>query len=243
MVLRLVELEHPKVKEWLSTFDKNQSAIRVQELTAFEKFDLVIKKRLRIFLTEPLKVYKKYFYLVPRRIWYKLLKVPYPLCNENYDKLWGYTCFEGKSVLDVGADYGSTAYYFHKRGAKKVVAVEGDHKRATALKKFALTSDFVIPVETFVTSGADFLSLMDQWKPEIVKVDIEGSESLLLKLSEGELSLVPEWLIECHSDEIYQKLKRRFLSIGKVSSISFPDIRILIVKRQREEDTRSFRKH
>jgi len=55
-----------------------------------------------------------------------ILREILPIFNEDYNECWGCVSYKDKTVLDLGADYGSTVYYFLKNGAKKVIAVEGD---------------------------------------------------------------------------------------------------------------------
>ncbi|MEM2995027.1 MAG: hypothetical protein QXI91_03285 [Candidatus Bathyarchaeia archaeon] len=58
-----------------------------------------------------------------------------PSFGEDYDKHWNYLNFKGKKILDLGADYGSTASYFLWQGAKQVIAVERNEEFAEALRK------------------------------------------------------------------------------------------------------------
>jgi precorrin-6B methylase 2 len=163
-----------------------------------------------------LNTYEKYL----GKFWYNLLRAPYPPFGENYDAHWNYISFEGKVVLDLGADYGSSAYYFWKKGATKVVAVEGNHESAEKLKKNASKYRFIIPVEKYVDSSNDFTFLINHYQPDLTKVDVEGSEIYLLTCKNETLVKVPEWLVECHSFEAYKQLRRKFSSLGfRVSSL------------------------
>ena len=55
----------------------------------------------------------------------------------DLDTHWGWLDVEGKVVLDVGADYGSTADFFLQRGAARVIAVEGDPRSFRRLEALA----------------------------------------------------------------------------------------------------------
>lgn len=143
-----------------------------------------------------------------------------PIFNENYDKHWNHVAFKGKVVLDLGADYGSTASYFLWRGAKHVIAVEGDRQLAEALRRNFEKNKRVTPVELFVNSPSDIDNLIDQYAPDVAKVDIEGYELNLYGCRN--IEKVKEWLIECHSSESCLVLKRLFLKKGfKVSIFNY----------------------
>jgi 16S rRNA G966 N2-methylase RsmD len=133
--------------------------------------------------------------------------------EEDYDVHWNYVDFRGKTVLDVGADWGSTARFFLGRGASKVVAVEGDSALATRLRQNFAGKNNVVCIEKLVTSFVDFESLIRQFKPDIVKVDVEGAERYLLNVSASVLSSVEKWLIETHSPKLYHQLQRCFRKV------------------------------
>jgi precorrin-6B methylase 2 len=178
-----------------------------------------------------LNTYEKYL----GKFWYILLRGLYPPFGENYDAHWNYLSFKGKVILDFGADYGSSAYYFWKKGATKVVAVEGNHENAEKLKKNASKYRFIVPVEKYVDSSDDFALLINHYHPDLTKVDVEGSEIHLLTCKDETLVKVPEWLVECHSFEAYKQLKRKFSSLSfrvsssHVNSRHGPPVIVLIV--------------
>lgn len=66
-----------------------------------------VRRKLKTLFTHPRRVIWKYFY----PFWCKLFNIPPPPYGEDYDHHWGYTSFNGKTVLDLGADYGSTAHF------------------------------------------------------------------------------------------------------------------------------------
>jgi len=153
----------------------------------------------------------------------KLLGGIPPIYNEDYNDHWNFTSFENKVVLDLGADYGSTAYYFLRNGAIKVIAVEGDQQLAEKLRRNFQNDKRVICIHGFINETKQISDLILQHHPNLVKVDIEGNEKLILNLSNEDLKRV-EWLIEAHSDEIYESLKRFFLNNQfKVRSFQYID--------------------
>jgi len=167
---------------------------------------LLVKRKLFTFLKKPHIAIQKYFHLL-------VLKEILPIYNENYEECWGYVDYKGKTVLDLGADYGSTAYYFLKKGAKAVVAVEGDEALASKLKRNYGEDARVSCVTKWISSSKDFEELIRTYPCDIVKVDIEGAEVHLEKVSYEALLSVNEWLIETHTQEIYDTLIRLFLKL------------------------------
>lgn len=82
---------------------------------------------------------------------------------------------EGKTVLDVGAGEGETAKFFLERGAARVVCVEPDVESYRNLLKNSLRFKGIVAVNDRFRVG-----MIWQFKPDFVKVDIEGYEECLL---------------------------------------------------------------
>lgn len=135
--------------------------------------------------------------------------------SENYSVHWGYTDFSGKIILDLGADYGSTASFFLKHGAKKVIAVEGNFVLAEQLCSTFRKSDKVVPIKMWVNSPSQITKLIEKFKPDVVKCDIEGAETNLLQV---QLKSADTWLVEAHSNEIYVQLVDKFYREGFIVS-------------------------
>jgi FkbM family methyltransferase len=104
----------------------------------------LIRKALTL-LRNPRGVYHKYKSKLVR-----LFGGIAPIYGEDYDSHWGFTSFKGKVVLDLGADYGSTAHYFLRRGARRVVAVEGDPRLAEELEENFRGDGRVVPIHLFI---------------------------------------------------------------------------------------------
>lgn len=96
--------------------------------------------------------------------------------------------FTGRVVMDVGAGCGETADYFLKHGAKFVIAIEPDEKKASLLRANMKGRPVYILQERFALW---MLSLPHDY----LKFDAEGAESLLL---DYESSLGP-CAIETHA--------------------------------------------
>jgi hypothetical protein len=158
-----------------------------------------------------------------------------PLHGEDYELQWGKTDYRGKIVLDVGADVGSTAAFFLKKGAKKVIAVEGAEVCFARLKANASIFKDILPVFAFVDSPNHIENMIQKWIPDIVKMDIEGHESNLFQIKDEVFNKVPTYIVEVHSDRLLNSMLKkcirnnyRILSIHAID----PPVRIVLAERR-----------
>jgi len=142
-----------------------------------------------------------------------------------YERVYGIVDYAGKSVLDLGADVGSTADYFLQKGARLIHAVEADETR---FKKLVgniadLLNDpkmkLVKPVRATVQDHEVLAGWMYLLRPDIVKADLDTKdgkyyETVFLKLDSPILRIVPEWLIECHTRPNARALITHFAQAG-----------------------------
>jgi tRNA G37 N-methylase Trm5 len=131
---------------------------------------------------------------------------------------------EGKTVLDVGAGCGETAYFYFLHGARRVIAVEIDPVQVELLKGNAEVNGWngngrqldIIPrafeVEDLERQTFDF-----------VKVDIEGGEADLLKLDKINFPLV----LEAHGIETRDQLMKKFGLSLLVRALPLEDVWLL----------------
>ncbi|MBX5326733.1 MAG: hypothetical protein ACQXXH_06170 [Candidatus Bathyarchaeia archaeon] len=163
----------------------------------------VFVRKWRTLFLDPVGVYYKY----KQKLKSKFIKlfggIP-PIYDEDYEGHWNFTSFENKIILDLGADYGSTAFYFLRKGVNKVIAVEGDTRLASKLKLYFQNNEKVVALEEFVDSSKKIETLISKYCPNLIKVDIEGAEKYILGITNAER--VNEWLIEAHSNEIHKAL-------------------------------------
>lgn len=122
--------------------------------------------------------------------------------NEKYENEYGKLDYRNKKVLDLGADYGSSAEFFLEKGAREVVAVEGDKIRHEELVKNSQWLNNMIPVFLFLNSPNQFSELIEKYKPDIVKSDLDGGEIHLFQIPDSIFSSVKEYTLEVHSMEI-----------------------------------------
>lgn len=123
-----------------------------------------------------------------------------PWHNENFGRSYGHLDFEGKIVLDVGADYGSTASFFLQKGAKEVIAVESYEPDAAALEVYAESEPRVIAIIKHISCAEDFREILRKYKKiDLATIDCEGCEFFILGLEGIYFSSIPEYFIELHN--------------------------------------------
>lgn len=136
----------------------------------------------------------------------------YPMINpevpEDFSKMWTVNVTE-KTVLDIGADRGSTASFFLNRGASIVIAVEGNPNLFNELKQNAVILANCIPVFKYIQSGADMEHLL-AYPADVVKIDVEGAEKYLLDINPAIILQHPSYMIELHRIVDTIAIKNRF---------------------------------
>lgn len=167
-----------------------------------------IRSKMHTLFLTPLGVYRKYKEDMSR----KISGLPRSIATEDYHLHWNYLSFKNKTVLDLGADFGSTALYFKKKGAREIIAVEGDPELAILLKQNARRYPYIVPMHKRITSSKDIEHLIDQYKFDVAKVDIEGAEAHLDNCNN--LSKIPQWMVEVHNPYVYRLLTKKFQGLG-----------------------------
>ena len=120
--------------------------------------------------------------------------------GEDYESDWGLLDVEGRVVLDIGADYGSTAAFFLNKGAVKVICVESYDNDYAALAELAKGEPRIEAIHRHVASSVDFETLVVTYQPDVVKIDCEGCEALLLGVRPCVLRRVEQFGIELHNE-------------------------------------------
>lgn len=182
-------------------FDAKLKAMLLHKITI-----LKLKRKLNTLFSNPIGVYNKYVRMLRGEI--------LPIYGEDYDIHWSFTSFKDKIILDLGADYGSTAYYFLRKGATRVIAVEGDQQLVKKLSRNFRKDYRVTCIHGFIDKAEQISSLILCYHPDLVKVDIEGYEKVILNVPKEVLKQANEWLIEVHSDELYHALSSFFSKQG-----------------------------
>ncbi|MFZ0965711.1 MAG: hypothetical protein WAN82_03690 [Candidatus Bathyarchaeia archaeon] len=162
----------------------------------------VLHRKLYTLVRYPHKVLFKY----GRLICSNLFGLITPLYGEDYNLHWNYTSFKDKVVLDLGADYGSTAQFFLQLNARKVIAVESNGEYFRKLRKNFGKNAQVVCIPKHISSPKHLESLIRLFEPDIVKVDIEGAEEHLHGVNKDAIESIKEWLIETHSHKLSESI-------------------------------------
>ncbi len=139
--------------------------------------------------------------------------------DEDYQDLYGFVDYKDKVVLDIGADYGSTALFFLEKGAKTVYAVERNKWMIKKMKRIANRINNIVPMKINVACSMRFEHLLEL-NPDIVKVDCEGCEEYLLGVDNLSFLKANEYIIETHTKKLFveftEKLEKLNYTISNV---------------------------
>ena len=131
---------------------------------------------------------------------------------------------EGKTVLDVGAGCGETAYFFFEHGAKEVIAVEVDPIQVGLLKENSEQNGWTSANRSMkIIPRAFEVGDLATEKFDFAKIDIEGGEVDLLQLDRMDLPLV----LEAHGKEMRDKLRQKFGLSVLVKALPLEDVWLL----------------
>jgi len=142
------------------------------------------------------------------------MKLPPFIVSESYVNEYGSIDYKGKKVLDLGAEYGSTAEFFLENGASEVIAVEGNKVLYEQLVENAKWLKNVTPIFLFVTVPSQLSELIETHKPDVVKCDLDGYEIHLFNVPDDILSSVKEYTMEVHSMDLLKMCLEKFLKNG-----------------------------
>lgn len=142
--------------------------------------------------------------------------------SEEPNKHWGPVSVNGKRVLDLGCgDFGrisslpypSTLEYFLSLGASYVVGVDININDVNNIN--TVLGEYIGKFSIYqksINSVIDINELIEQHNIQIVKSDIEGDEAILLSIPDDVFSVIEEYYIETHGDQLYhqtiEKLQR-----------------------------------
>jgi hypothetical protein len=182
-----------------------------EEKSGFEstiiKFGLSQRKHLPV-----VKVGKVSYPIWKFRYAKRIKKMIDALCLDEWGKLLVYTelyqfekyylppfSLKDKTVLDLGACCGETAYFYLQHGAKKVICVEADPARAKLILKnkqnlnlnIELVNDFFTPKHL-------------ELDHDFIKCDIEGAE---IQLIPNVKNLKP-CIVEAHGQDVREQFEK-----------------------------------
>jgi predicted RNA methylase len=144
--------------------------------------------------------------------------------GEDFDWHWGFVDWKNKSVLDLGADIGSTAECFLDVGSNKIIAVEGNKDLYDRLYQYSETDQRIVPIHKYIANKEDLKYLLSSYGEftDVAKIDIEGAEKFLLELQDDVIKNIKEYAIECHSKDLLANISNMFNSKGyKITTTKF----------------------
>lgn len=115
---------------------------------------------------------------------------PWPESQAEYEKEYGCLDVKGKTVVDLGCDVGSTAYYFLRKGAGRVIMIDNSMYAHHVYLTKVLHSEFAP-----VFSRCEFHTKFSFQKGDVLKCDCEGGEAMLTK---DYLDSFRSWLVAIH---------------------------------------------
>jgi hypothetical protein len=128
---------------------------------------------------------------------------------------------DGKTVLDVGAGCGETAYFYFLHGAKRVIAIEMDPINLGLLKRNSQLECLNKDARELRIIPRPFeIEDLTKEKFDFAKIDIEGGETDLLNLEEIAFPLV----LEAHGIELRDQLVKKFRLTMFVRSHPLEDV-------------------
>ena len=145
--------------------------------------------------------------------------------NENPNEHWEFINVNEKTVLDLGCgrwesveyrdpNWPTTPEYWIQKGAKYVVGIDADQNEIDwflKMYKDEVSYEFNCMM---INSPNDFNHLINQYKPNVIKCDIEEGEIHLINLDDETFKLVDEYYIETHGDELYSKCVSKLSECG-----------------------------
>jgi len=137
-----------------------------------------------------------------------------PIYAEDYEETYGVPDYNGKNVLEIGADHGSTAYFFFKKGAKSVVSVESNVVFYLKMMETKKDVEGWEPIQLHISKREELKNLIEKHKPDIMHLDCEGCEKFLLEVPNEVLSTVPLYQIEIHTIPLHDEFIKKFNELG-----------------------------
>lgn len=163
--------------------------------------------------------------------------------TEDLESFYGVDC-AGSTVLDIGGCIGETAVMFAARGAKKIIIYEPVADNHVFIKTncalngvnaelhtegvgeddglLQVRCDEITPSLSIDSRGANLIhfrirsleNVIRESGADIAKLDCEGGEAALSRVSMNVLRLVRIYMIEVHSRSIRDSLIRKFTESG-----------------------------
>lgn len=146
--------------------------------------------------------------------------------GEDASKHWWFLDVKDKVVLDLGSgrwytedQEEFTPMYFERMGASQVVAVDSDEgsQRGYFTETFGHNPKYVF-IGMLIDTTEQIRGLIQQYKPHVIKMDIEGAEVYIEGLTAEDMSCVKEVGFEYH----------------ETAQVSVEDMKQMLIRKLRE---------
>ena len=137
--------------------------------------------------------------------------------SENPIEHWSdITNIDNKIVMDLGCGwlfqpFQSTPEYFISRGAKLLIGVEADGGEVQKLQTLYPNHTFICKT---ILSETHLIELFWTYRPQVIKMDIEGYESVINKMTSEQWISVEEIGVEYHNPTCKEILERKLSEFG-----------------------------
>ena len=125
------------------------------------------------------------------------------ITNESPDIHWGFLDVRDKVVLDLGCGINSEftptpVYFLQERKASKVIGIDGNPQSYDWFHKNYNVHHFICHMD-MIDRYEKFITYMDYYKPQVMKIDIEGSEVLMNAIDYSHFDGIDEIACEYHN--------------------------------------------
>lgn len=143
--------------------------------------------------------------------------------SEDPNHHWEFVNVKNKRVLDLGCgDFGgvghlpytTTLEYFLIKEAAFVLGVDANSSDLNAIKQLENRYSNFNVIESLVSSPDQIKDLIINNNIQILKSDIEGHEINLFNLDNETFTLIEEYYIETHSDDLYNQCINKLTNCG-----------------------------
>lgn len=143
------------------------------------------------------------------------LNRPRTIYDAELESSYGALDVEGRTVVDIGADCGSSAWYFLQKGATKVICYEADEDQYQELIKNCRGDNRVEPHRRWNGESVD---------GDVLKVDCEGCELALtgeffVKFKHFAIAIHP-YMYPTHT---YRRIRDLLTGNGAILTVVTPD--------------------
>jgi hypothetical protein len=123
--------------------------------------------------------------------------------TEEPKEHWGFLDVDGRTIIDMGCgiwepNVEPTPIYFLKEGVTKVIGIDPAEPSYNWYKENVKTERFFQHMD-YLDSTEKFKFYINAYKPQVLKIDIEGGEIFMNNLTAEDLESVREIGIEYHN--------------------------------------------